>query len=798
MKSILTLLIALITLTTFAQQGINYKAVIKDDLGNVIANDLVQVQFSIRTSINSADNVYVENHTPTTDSNGLVILNIGTGTVTSGDFTTIAWSASDHYLNVQINPGGGYIDMGTTQFMAVPYAKYAATATFAETSGDTKWIEGTTANDITNNNTGDVEINNDLDIGGTLTLQATASIDEFSIDGTLADNSDTALPTEQAVKTYIDTNVNANLATGLEAIDEGNGMGWRLKGFAPANYGAIGFNAKDFSFGTAGTTGAIGSYSFALGINTTASGVNSMAMGEGSIADGATSFALGTTTEALGASSVAMGFFATASGDESTAMGAGTTASGATSTAIGNGTTASGIASTAMGSFTRAEEFASIAMGADTTASGDVSTAIGNTTVASGHSSTAMGNSTTAVGSSSTAMGENSTATGSKSTAMGENTTALGALSTAMGLNTVASGVASVTMGTFTSAPSYAETTLGRYNTNYTLGSNGTTSWNTADRLFVVGNGTASGNRSNALTILKNGKTGIGTDMPNALLHLQNTANTNNPQLELTEEVANSGTRINFKNAVETTNRWTMFARTDNTHTDSQFNIFYSGLTQNVMSLNGNGNVNINGNLALGNITPGHVIDTYGRLRVRRGSSDSAGIWYTDNDGVDRIFSGAKNHDNSNSNLQHWGVYNDGAWRFWVNGNGVATLTGTLFQNSDCRLKTKIKDLGYGLSEVLQLQPKQYFWKDREEQEQASLGLIAQEVENIIPNIVHIGADDKKTLSLSYIELIPVLINAIKEQQKIIENQNKMNSKQISQLEALLSRVEALETNASN
>ena len=56
------------------------------------------------------------------------IVNIGLGTPISGDFTTIDWGSDDHFLNVQINTGGGLTDMGTTQFMAVPYALSAANA----------------------------------------------------------------------------------------------------------------------------------------------------------------------------------------------------------------------------------------------------------------------------------------------------------------------------------------------------------------------------------------------------------------------------------------------------------------------------------------------------------------------------------------------------------------------------------------------------------------------------------------------------------------------------------------------
>lgn len=119
-----------------------------------------------------------------------------------------------------------------------------------------------------------------------------------------------------------------------------------------------------------------------------------------------------------------------------------------------------------------------------------------------GNYSAAMGRNTIARGESSFAMGKSTTASANWSTALGAYTTASGLMSTAMGDVTTASGEDATAMGDHTTAESYAETAIGAYNTDYTPTS--ATSWNTSDRLFVVGNGTSSG-RSDALVILKNG-----------------------------------------------------------------------------------------------------------------------------------------------------------------------------------------------------------------------------------------------------------------------------------------------------
>lgn len=87
--------------------------------------------------------------------------------------------------------------------------------------------------------------------------------------------------------------------------------------------------------------------------------------------------------------------------------------------------------------------------------------------------------------------------------------------------------------------------------------------------------------------------------------------------------------------------------------------------------------------------------------------------------------------------------------------------------SSDRRLKTNISSLGYGLNEVKRLQPVMYNWKKKPDSDKL-LGLIAQDVRPIIPEVVK-GEESKETLGIDYIGLIPVLINAIKEQQAQIE-----------------------------
>lgn len=133
MKRVTLSLLLLFSITTFSQSSsINYKALIKDGSGDIVASTPIDVTFII---LDGAVNVYEETHAPTTDANGIVILNIGEGTPVTGTFSAIDWSSNDHYLNVQMDTGGGLQDMGTTAFKAVPYAMHAQTASNGQASG---------------------------------------------------------------------------------------------------------------------------------------------------------------------------------------------------------------------------------------------------------------------------------------------------------------------------------------------------------------------------------------------------------------------------------------------------------------------------------------------------------------------------------------------------------------------------------------------------------------------------------------------------------------------------------------
>lgn len=116
-------------------------------------------------------------------------------------------------------------------------------------------------------------------------------------------------------------------------------------------------------------------------------------------------------------------------------------------------------------------------------------------------------------------------------------------------------------------------------------------------------------------------------------------------------------------------------------------------------------------------------------------------------------------------------------------GNGNAVLKGVLVQNSDLRLKTNIHLLSNSLAGILALSGYHYQWKDANRDGGVHIGLLAQEVKERFPELV--VADDQGILSVNYQGLVPVLIEAVKEQHKMIEEHQQQLTTQMDLIQTL-------------
>ena len=153
MRKLIVAFILLSTLVTAqAPNKMSFQTVVRNNLGKLVLNKSIGVRLSILQTTSNGTAVYVETHTKTSNVNGLLTLEVGTGTVTSGTFATIDWSQGPYFLKTEMDVNGGtsYTITGVTEFVSVPYAKMADNANSVKTLsnganvGDMNYWNGTT------------------------------------------------------------------------------------------------------------------------------------------------------------------------------------------------------------------------------------------------------------------------------------------------------------------------------------------------------------------------------------------------------------------------------------------------------------------------------------------------------------------------------------------------------------------------------------------------------------------------------------------------------------------------------
>ncbi len=127
MKKLCTIFALIASIAIFAQapQGFNYQATVRNSAGALIVNQNVNFKFNIMLNSATSLPVFSETHMVPTDDVGQVNLVIGQGTASIGSFTAISWGTGNYFLGIELNTGSGYVAMGTTQLLSVPYALYA-------------------------------------------------------------------------------------------------------------------------------------------------------------------------------------------------------------------------------------------------------------------------------------------------------------------------------------------------------------------------------------------------------------------------------------------------------------------------------------------------------------------------------------------------------------------------------------------------------------------------------------------------------------------------------------------------
>ena len=155
---------------------------------------------------------------------------------------------------------------------------------------------------------------------------------------------------------------------------------------------------------------------------------------------------------------------------------------------------------------------------------------------------------------------------------------------------------------------------------------------------------------------------------------------------------------------------------------------------------------------------------------IEIGASGYSNIWMGGQSGNYFRFHTNNSHTYFDGNVGdiHWRQGSSTRFIFYMTTANM-TVNGTVTQYSDSRLKDNIITIDGALDKVNQLRGVYYNRTDINTSER-QIGLVAQEVESIVPEVVHTANDELNTKSISYAQLNALLVEAIKEQQTIIDD----------------------------
>jgi len=735
-KLIASLAMLLISTISIAQQGINYQGVARDADQQLITDTEITLEININKAAVAGETVYTETHTVTTDTNGVFSVVIGQGT-TASEFTDINWAEDMHYLNVWLNN----VEIGTTEFKSVPYTqamgKWQAhmNGLMPVGTGNSIYI-GEKAGENENLNS----VNNNIGLG-LFALQSNSggynniALGSEALKLNASGINNTAMGNRAL---YSNTTGNHNLAIGLDAM-ESNSTG--------SNNIAIGEQAMQnneegndnvangFSALNANTTGN----------NNTANGNSALlnnTSGNNNIASGFESLYSNTS----GNDNVALGFLSlheNTEGNGNIALGNRSlklNTSGSNNIALGVNAMESntiGYANIAMGSSTLKDNTTgihNIAMGINALESNT----IGYFNFAAGASalqSNSEGLKNIAIGSSTlqnNTNGESNIALGSNSLFFNDT----GDHNIAIGIESLidnVSGESNIGIG-FSALQSNID------DLNIAIGKTALYNHATGSQNLALGHSalfshqTGSFNTALGSRALKDNVSG---DFNVAIGYRAGSQNLGERNVFIGSY---SGTHSDYDNVSNT-----LIIDVTGSNTPLIYGHFYDEI------------LGFNAKVGIGTDTPAVP------LHITFGSdvdlTNGSGVFVIGNESTHNLAMDSNEiQARNNGNASDLYLQSEG---------GNVRVGGAVVHASDKRLKRDINDISYGLQEVLKLRPTEYFWKGKT-QEHKSLGLIAQEVDKIIKNVVTYDKEQDK-YGVSYTELIPVLIKAIQEQEKAIK-----------------------------
>ena len=457
-----------------------------------------------------------------------------------------------------------------------------------------------------------------------------------------------------------------------------------------------------------------------------------------------------------------------ASGENSTVWGEDNQASGLRATSWGEGNVSSALNSTTWGKLNNATENTSTAWGISNTASHAYTTAWGSNNTASGFASTVWGYNNNGIGSYTTVFGNDNTVNGSNgvawgvnnqvdslhstawgknnvlnrpySTVYGTNNTSEGAFNSIAGEDNIATGDHNVIFGKGCVADKDYEVVLGKFNNSYNT-----------NLIFTIGDGTSDSNRNNLFTVSKNGEFGFNVDPSYHSFHLMDKYPSYTTRMKI-EGHPGQGAYLDLKGEVSSIDL--------ETETDTEISL-YTNSNDATITLEGvnDATVSIKG-------------EEYSILEFS--SNGSKRIRY---DETDNLFSILEDLYIKNGNI---GIeMQNPSYDLHLGDNDAAKPGSSTWKvSSDSRLKKDVHPFTDGLTTLTKISPVWFTYNGIAGIPQETfVGTIAQELEKSAPYMVGSFQYEEEDGShtdykdVDYGAMDFVLINSIKEQQVLIEQQ---------------------------
>jgi hypothetical protein len=733
-------------LSSQVPQGFNYQAIARDGLGTILANQSLPVKIDIQTSQTGGTLIYEELFAPVTSNQfGLISLVVGTGVPQSGglvtSFSAIDWKAQTLFLKTIIQyPGTTWTPMGTSQIWGVPYSLVAKEVVGPLTK---LGIAGTTTNmeealfEVKNKsgNTVFAVYNEGVRayVGNGNAKGVKGGFAVGGYDGTKGVH-DLLLVNSDSVRMYIDSDPTTKGVKGGFAVG-----GYDMTKGTVSNYLNVSIDSNKiinpaqnrilwYPLKNAFLTGKV------LIENRDSVGINSFASGFKSKAKGDWSQALGYMAAARGNYSTSIGENSTTSGNSSFAFGKLAKATANDSYAFGTGALATGPKSFALGS-----------VGVDSTGK------LTGVTKASGEGAFALGFGSVASSTGAFTFGVNDAASGPYSLAMGYGTVSSGWLSTTTGVGTYVepNGWCAIANGFLTKAGNWSAAAFG--DQSY---ASGHTSFATGYKTLASGHTSSTfGEATSALgyTSTAFGRGTIAQNFGSVALGSYNAV------------IGAAGAWNYWEPVLSIGNGTSATARSN------AFTFYNSGIADFA------GYINLNTSWSFADV-----------IRV----NNQQALWF---DGTYFSWGYGANYNVFARPVSIGTTASPGSYALYVAGNLLAS--GSVYGNggwttSDARWKKDLEPLQNVLPEILNLQGLKYSWRKDEYPAMnfdsgRQIGIIAQDVEKIFPELVR--TDDKGYKAVSYEKLSVILLEGMKEQQKQIKSQQE----QIYRLEEMVGEIQA-------